>query len=91
MYAEIIASGTELLMGEIQDTNSAFLASHLPSLGLEVRQVTLVGDDLEQYAEVLERAWRRTPFTFTTGGLGPTEDDLSREAHCEGVPRRCVC
>ncbi len=80
MYAEIIASGTELMMGEIQDTNSSFLASHLPSLGLEVRQVTMVGDDLEHYTEVLERAWKRTPFTFTTGGLGPTQDDVSREA-----------
>lgn len=80
MYAEIIASGTELLMGEIQDTNSSYLASRLPALGLEVRQVTLVGDDLEHYAEVLERAWRRTQFTFTTGGLGPTVDDVSREA-----------
>ena len=80
MYAEIIASGTELLMGEIQDTNSSFLASHLPALGLEVRQATLVGDDLDHYAEVLDRAWRRTPFTFTTGGLGPTVDDVSREA-----------
>ncbi len=80
MYAEIIASGTELLMGEIQDTNSSFLASHLPALGLEVRQATLVGDDLEHYAEVLERSWKRTPFTFTTGGLGPTVDDVSREA-----------
>ena len=79
MYAEIIASGTELLMGELQDTNSSYLASQLPSLGLEVRQATLVGDDLEQYAEVLERAWQRTPFTFTTGGLGPTIDDLTRE------------
>ena len=79
MYAEIIASGTELLMGELQDTNSSYLASQLPSLGLEVRQATLVGDDLEQYTEVLERAWQRTPFTFTTGGLGPTIDDLTRE------------
>ena len=80
MYAEIIASGTELLMGELQDTNSSYLASQLPSLGLEVRQATMVGDDLEQYAEVLKQAWKRTPFTFTTGGLGPTVDDVTREA-----------
>lgn len=80
MYAEIIASGTELVMGEIQDTNSSYLASHLPSVGLEARQITLVGDNLEHYAEVLERAWQRSPFTFTTGGLGPTKDDVTREA-----------
>ncbi len=80
MQAEIIASGTELLMGEIQDTNSSYLASRLPSLGLELRRITLVGDDLNQYAEALERSWRRNAFTFTTGGLGPTVDDLTREA-----------
>ena len=80
MHAEIIASGTELLMGELQDTNSSFLAAQLPSLGLDLLQITLVGDHLDQYAEVLERAWRRSPFTFTTGGLGPTKDDLTREA-----------
>ncbi|MEE8442583.1 MAG: CinA family nicotinamide mononucleotide deamidase-related protein, partial [Dehalococcoidia bacterium] len=80
MYAEIIASGTELLMGEIQDTNSSYLASQLPPVGLEVRQIHLVGDDLEHYAEVLERAWKGNSYTFTTGGLGPTKDDVTREA-----------
>ena len=79
MYAEIIASGTELLMGEIQDTNSSWLASQLPQLGLEVRQATLVGDDPERYVEVLRRSWQRNPYTFTTGGLGPTSDDVTRE------------
>ena len=80
MYAEIIASGTELLMGEIQDTNSSWLASQLPQFGLEVRQATLVGDDPERYVEVLRRSWQRNPYTFTTGGLGPTSDDVTREA-----------
>jgi nicotinamide-nucleotide amidase len=80
MYAEIVASGTELLMGETQDTNSSYLGARLPALGLEVRQVTLVGDDMERYVEVLERSWKRNPFTFTTGGLGPTVDDVTREA-----------
>ena len=80
MYAEIIASGTELLMGETQDTNSSYLASQLPPLGLELRQVTLVGDDLGPYCDLLRRAWQRTPFTVTIGGLGPTVDDLTREA-----------
>ena len=61
LYAEIIASGTELLMGEIQDTNSSWLASQLPQFGLEVRQATLVGDDPERYVEVLRRSWQRTP------------------------------
>ncbi len=80
MDAEIIASGTELLMGETQDTNSSYIGSRLPALGLEVRQVSLVGDDLERYAEALGRSWKRNHFTFTTGGLGPTVDDMTREA-----------
>ena len=80
MYAEIIASGTELLMGETQDTNSSWLASQLLPLGLGLRQVSLVGDDLKDFTEVLERSWRRNAYTFTTGGLGPTTDDVTREA-----------
>ena len=80
MYAEIIATGTELLMGETQDTNSSYLAAQLPTLGLEVRQVTLVADNLDQFTQVLELAWHRSPFTFTIGGLGPTQDDITREA-----------
>ena len=79
MYGEIIASGTELLMGEIQDTNSSWLAARLPEFGIEVRKVTLVGDDPELYAEVLKRSWENNSYTFTTGGLGPTKDDVTRE------------
>ena len=79
MYGEIIASGTELLMGEIQDTNSSWLAARLPEFGIEVRKVTLVGDDLELYQEVLRQSWENNSYTFTTGGLGPTKDDVTRE------------
>ena len=80
MDAEIIASGTELLMGETQDTNSSFLSSHLPSVGLQVRKITIIGDDFEEYSEALHKAWEKSSFVFTTGGLGPTKDDLTREA-----------
>ncbi|MBI4202400.1 MAG: competence/damage-inducible protein A [Chloroflexi bacterium] len=80
IYAEIVASGTELLMGESQDTDSSYIGSRLPALGLELRQVSLVGDDLERYVEVLKRSFTRNQFTFTTGGLGPTVDDVTREA-----------
>lgn len=66
-------------MGELQDSNSAYLAAQLPSFGLEVLRITLVGDDIKQYGEVLFRAWQRADFTFTTGGLGPTKDDVTRE------------
>ncbi len=80
MFSEIVSIGTEILMGEITDTNSGYIAYHLPELGIELREVSIVGDDLQALSNVLERAWRRSDITITTGGLGPTSDDLTREA-----------
>ena len=80
MKAEIIAVGTELLMGETADTNSAWLAQRLPLVGLELRWITVVGDDLDRLTDLLDRAWRRSDCVLTMGGLGPTEDDLTRNA-----------
>ena len=79
MHAEIVSIGTELLMGELVDTNSAFIASELAKLGIEVRWVTKVGDDPERLFEVIDRAFTRSDVTLTSGGLGPTSDDLIRE------------
>ncbi len=80
MKAEIIAVGTEILLGEIVDTDSQFIASRLPALGIDLFWVTQVGDNLDRAREALERAWQRSDLIVTTGGLGPTEDDLTREA-----------
>ena len=80
MKAEIISIGTELLLGEITDTNASYIAFQLPLLGIDLYWVTQVGDNLERMKECLERAWKRSDLTLTTGGLGPTEDDLTREA-----------
>ena len=80
MRAEIVSIGTELLMGELVDTNSSFIASELAKLGIEVHMVTKVGDDPDRLFEVLDRAWKRSDVTLTSGGLGPTSDDLTREA-----------
>ena len=80
MNAEIISIGTELLMGELVDTNSSFLASELAKLGVEVRWVTKVSDDPTLLREAIERAWKRSDLTLTSGGLGPTSDDLTRES-----------
>jgi len=77
--AEIIAVGTELLMGETQDTNSSWIGSRLPTLGLELQWVTIVGDDLTRVTDVIDRAWRRSDVVLTIGGLGPTMDDLTRD------------
>ena len=79
MHAEILSIGTELLMGELVDTNSSFLASELAKLGIEVRWVTKVGDDPDRLFEAIERASNRSDVTLTSGGLGPTSDDLTRE------------
>jgi nicotinamide-nucleotide amidase len=77
--AEIISIGTELLRGEVTDTNAGYLASQLPLSGIELRKVTMVGDDREQLCEILSQAVNRASLVITTGGLGPTEDDLTRE------------
>jgi len=83
MKAEIVSIGTELLLGEITDTNASYLASQLPMLGTDLLWVTQVGDNLVRMRECLERAWGRSDLVLTTGGLGPTEDDLTREAIAE--------
>ena len=80
MRAEIISIGTELLLGEIVDTNSAFVAARLPALGIDLYYKHTVGDNLRRLVETLGRALERADLVLCTGGLGPTEDDLTREA-----------
>ena len=80
MNAEIIAVGTELLMGETVDTNSSYLADELAKIGVELQWATKVGDHPGRLQEAIERAWKRSDITITTGGLGPTSDDLTRES-----------
>ena len=85
MKAEIISIGTELLLGEITDTNAAYLASQLPLLGIDLLWVTQVGDNMGRLTELLECAWGRSDIIICTGGLGPTEDDLTREAIAQSL------
>lgn len=80
MKAEIVSIGTELLLGTINDTNAQYLAQHLAGLGIDCYYVSQVGDNLGRMTEVLQRAWERSDLTITTGGLGPTADDLTRES-----------
>ena len=80
MKAEIVSIGTELLLGEIVDTNSAYIASRLPGLGIDLFFKHTVGDNLGRLVEVLGRAYANNDLVITTGGLGPTEDDLTRES-----------
>lgn len=80
LRGEIVSVGTELLLGSIADTNAAYLASLLPALGIGNYRVTVVGDNRERLARALGEAWERAEIVFVTGGLGPTEDDVTREA-----------
>jgi len=80
MRAEIISIGTELLLGEIVDTNTPFLASQLARLGIDVHFTSSVGDNHERLSGALSQAWQRSDLIITTGGLGPTQDDITRDA-----------
>lgn len=80
MNGEIITIGRELLMGEIIDTNASYFAQELANAGVTVRWSSQVGDDMEHLHEVIKRALDRSQVIITSGGLGPTSDDLSREA-----------
>lgn len=80
MHAEIIAIGSELLLGQIIDTNSASIAKFLAENGIELVHTTTVGDDLQRMKDTIHAAIHRSEIVITTGGIGPTEDDLTREA-----------
>lgn len=80
MRCEIISVGTELLMGQTTNTNARDIAKELLSLGIGVYYQTVVGDNEQRLAEVFELALQRSDLIILTGGLGPTDDDLTREA-----------
>lgn len=79
MKAEIIAVGTEILLGDILNTNAQYLSKELAQLGIEVYFQTVVGDNPQRLKDTLYQAFSRADLIITTGGLGPTEDDLTKE------------
>ena len=80
LVAEIISVGTELLLGEIVDTNATFLSTRLRDLGIAVYRKSTVGDNLERLTETIKNALSRSDIAILGGGLGPTDDDMTREA-----------
>jgi competence/damage-inducible protein CinA-like protein len=80
MRAEILSIGTELLLGQIVDTNANYLAQQLPALGLDLLYISEIGDNMQRLSNAFRTALRRSDVVITSGGLGPTEDDLTREA-----------
>ena len=80
LRGEIISIGTEILLGALTDTNANHLASQLPAIGIGNYRITTVGDNQDRLARVFQEAWNRSDVIVATGGLGPTEDDVTREA-----------
>lgn len=90
LSAEIIAIGSELLTPEKIDTNSLWLTEKLNDIGIEVMLKTIVGDDGARLEETVRDAMRRSNIVITTGGLGPTEDDITREFTAKAVERELI-
>jgi nicotinamide-nucleotide amidase len=87
LSAEIIAIGSELLTPERTDTNSLWLTGKLNEIGVEVKMKTIVGDDALRLEEAVRDAMKRSDIVITTGGLGPTEDDITRQVAARAVGR----
>ena len=83
MRAEIITIGDELLIGQVVDTNSAWMAQRLNEVGIELYQITSVHDDREHILKALDEAFSHADIVLTTGGLGPTKDDITKHVMCE--------
>ena len=83
MRAEIITIGDELLIGQVVDTNSAWMAQCLNEHGIELYQITSVHDDRKHILTALDEAFSRADIVLTTGGLGPTKDDITKQVMCE--------
>lgn len=83
MRAEIITIGDELLIGQVVDTNSAWMAERLNEAGITLHQITSVHDDREHILTAIDEALSRADIVFTTGGLGPTKDDITKNVLCE--------
>jgi len=83
MKAEILAVGTEILLGDIVNTNAQFLSKELAAIGISVYRQEVIGDNEDRLLEAFEEAFKRSDLIITTGGLGPTGDDLTKETACK--------
>lgn len=90
MIAEIVAVGTELLMGQIANTNAQYISRSLAELGINVYFHSVVGDNSARLEETLKNALKRSDIVITTGGLGPTKDDLTKETIAKTMNRNLV-
>lgn len=90
MKAEILCVGTEILLGDILNTNAQFLSKELASMGFSIYHQAVVGDNVGRLKEEFELAMKRADIVITTGGLGPTKDDLTKETAAEYFGKKLV-
>jgi len=90
MQAEIISVGTEILLGDVVDTNASYIAQRLALLGIDLFRKIVVGDNKERLSRVLKESLKKADLIIITGGLGPTEDDLTKEVVSELMGQRLV-
>lgn len=88
MKAEIIAVGTELLLGQIVNTNAQYLSQELATIGIDVYFQTVVGDNIDRLQEAIRIAQKRADIILFSGGLGPTQDDLTKDAIASVLGRK---
>jgi molybdenum cofactor synthesis domain-containing protein len=90
LTAAAVVIGNEILSGKVVDTNSPFLAAELRELGVALRRITIVPDALDEIATEVRSAHRTFDVVFTSGGVGPTHDDITMEGIARGLERRVV-
>lgn len=90
MLAEIVTIGDEILIGQVVDTNSAWIAEQLNLIGVKVKQISSVSDDEEHILKSLEEASKRVSIVIITGGLGPTKDDITKSTLCKFFDTKLV-
>src|ERR1700749_2692418 len=83
MQAELITIGDEILIGQIVDTNSAWMAQKLNAIGIRVKQISSISDDKQHILSALKEAHQRANVILITGGLGPTKDDITKKTLAE--------
>ena len=90
MFAEIITIGDELLIGQVVDTNSAWIGQKLNKIGIEVLRIVSIRDREDEILEAIDNAMKRVNIVLVTGGLGPTKDDITKQTLCKYFHTRLV-
>ena len=83
MEVDLITIGDEILIGQTIDTNSAWMAKQFNSLGIKIRQITSIKDERDAIISQIDNSLQSSNFVITTGGLGPTKDDITKHVLCE--------